>query len=212
MKLSDVRLGMGVVYRPSGGGKAEDGDVVGVNKLGMVMVRYVGDRLAKATRPEDLEPLNADWISDESGLAAEEKLERFEALGPTATASPGGDLRIAELEAALTEALDELDECRSFISVETRHYPTITAISETMEQVRFVLEGSASSPSPSGLLTLLLAEQHRRCAYRTREGDGRTCDCKYDMRPLRPATSETTGCPELRAAIRVLTEKKESTQ
>jgi hypothetical protein len=49
------RIGAGVVYRPHGG-PAEDGDIVSVGDQ-YVMVRYVGDRQAKATRPEDLEPL-----------------------------------------------------------------------------------------------------------------------------------------------------------
>lgn len=53
------------------------------------------------------------------------------------------------------------------------------------------------------LIERLCDEQANRCAYGTRDGDGRTCDCKYAM-PLRPPTSETTGCPELRGAIRVL--------
>lgn len=47
--------------------------------------------------------------------------------------------------------------------------------------------------------------QNSFCAYGTREGDGKTCDCKYnpalDMMPFR---GEVTGCPELRSAIRML--------
>lgn len=44
------------------------------------------------------------------------------------------------------------------------------------------------------LTELLTDEQEERCAYGTREGDGRTCDCEFEM----------TGCPELRSAIWVL--------
>lgn len=55
----------------------------------------------------------------------------------------------------------------------------------------------------SELLSLLYDEQERRCAYGTREGDGRSCDCKF-MNPLFPNNPEATGCPEMRAAIWVL--------
>lgn len=56
------------------------------------------------------------------------------------------------------------------------------------------------------LIEALTDEQHRRCGYGTREGDGRRCDCKYGLLPwiLTPPGAETTGCPELRDAIRVL--------
>jgi len=45
-------VGAGVVYRPVHG-PAEDGTIVAVNDR-YVMVLYVGDRTAKATRAEDL--------------------------------------------------------------------------------------------------------------------------------------------------------------
>lgn len=57
------------------------------------------------------------------------------------------------------------------------------------------------------LIELLKNEQHKRCCYGTREGDGRTCDCKFSILfnkdSLEPH-GEYTGCPELRAAIWVL--------
>jgi hypothetical protein len=55
------------------------------------------------------------------------------------------------------------------------------------------------------LIATLTHEQHSRCAYRTREGDGLGCDCKYGLGSLVPyAQGEMTGCPELRAAVRTL--------
>lgn len=59
----------------------------------------------------------------------------------------------------------------------------------------------------SDLLSMLREEQYKRCAYMTREGDGKRCDCKYstaDWLPSLKLTSEMTGCPELRQAIQVL--------
>lgn len=56
MNLSDVVVGMGVVYRPHPDAPAEDGDVTEIRPP-LVMVRYVGDRTAKATHPRDLTPL-----------------------------------------------------------------------------------------------------------------------------------------------------------
>lgn len=61
----------------------------------------------------------------------------------------------------------------------------------------------ASPVERASLIEGLRDEQSRRCAYGSRDGDGRTCDCKYAS-PLRPWASEATGCPELRAAIAVL--------
>lgn len=56
MKLEDVVVGQWVIYRPAGGeAPPEDGEVVTVGDR-YVMVRYAGDRGAKATRAEDLEP------------------------------------------------------------------------------------------------------------------------------------------------------------
>lgn len=51
--------------------------------------------------------------------------------------------------------------------------------------------------------------QNEACAYGTREGDGRTCDCKYVLivpgaNPSALFHGENTGCCELRQAIRVL--------
>lgn len=43
---------------------------------------------------------------------------------------------LAAVRSGLSEALDELVECRSFISVETRHYPTVGAINEVVERLR----------------------------------------------------------------------------
>lgn len=57
----------------------------------------------------------------------------------------------------------------------------------------------------SDLIAQLLARQQYLCAYSTREGDGRTCDCKYNPLPgIIPSRGEMTGCPELRQAIRAL--------
>ena len=55
MTLDEARqnIGAGVVYEPSSGGYREDGDIVSVNDR-FVFVRYVGDRSAKATSPENL--------------------------------------------------------------------------------------------------------------------------------------------------------------
>ena len=50
-------------------------------------------------------------------------------------------LRVLALREALTEAVAELVECRSFISVETRHYPTVTGINTEVEELRKVLNG-----------------------------------------------------------------------
>lgn len=47
-------------------------------------------------------------------------------------------------------------------------------------------------------------EQHRRCAYGTREGDGQRCDCKYPRPNQEHQSDEVTGCCELRAAIWIL--------
>ena len=54
----------------------------------------------------------------------------------------------------------------------------------------------------AALIEALCDEQAARCAYGTRDGDGRICDCKYGT--LMSSGSEATGCAELRTAIRVL--------
>ena len=55
------------------------------------------------------------------------------------------------------------------------------------------------------LIADLTHEQHARCAYLTREGDGRACDCKYGLGTLiQEPRGEMTGCPELRTAIKTL--------
>lgn len=53
------------------------------------------------------------------------------------------------------------------------------------------------------IIEALKDAQHERCLYGTREGDGRTCDCKFHT--LFGSNSEATGCAELRVAIWVLT-------
>jgi hypothetical protein len=57
MTLEEARrhIGSGVVYKPRPGtyDSAEDGEIVRVSDS-YVFVLYVGDRSAKATRPEDL--------------------------------------------------------------------------------------------------------------------------------------------------------------
>ncbi len=59
--------------------------------------------------------------------------------------------------------------------------------------------------TPDELIATLTHEQHTRCAYLTREGDGRSCDCKFGLGSLvQSARGEMTGCPELRAAVRTL--------
>lgn len=50
------------------------------------------------------------------------------------------------------------------------------------------------------LLESLRDAQQARCAYGTREGDGRTCDCKFGA-PTFGYKGEMTGCPEIRQAI-----------
>lgn len=47
--------------------------------------------------------------------------------------------RVRVLTEALSDAIDELVECRSFISIETRHYPTVAAIGEKVAELRAVL-------------------------------------------------------------------------
>ena len=61
------------------------------------------------------------------------------------------------------------------------------------------------------LLDVLLAKQHELCGYATTDGDGKTCDCKYDPnldmfagRRLFGRGSEINGCPEMRAAVRIV--------
>jgi hypothetical protein len=53
--------------------------------------------------------------------------------------------RVEAVEAALADAIKELVECRSFISVETRHYPTVTAINEKIETLRAALDAGATT-------------------------------------------------------------------
>lgn len=57
MTLDEARekVGSGVVYSP-GYGPKEDGVITSVNDR-YVSVRYAGDQISKATRPEDLELL-----------------------------------------------------------------------------------------------------------------------------------------------------------
>jgi len=50
-------------------------------------------------------------------------------------------------------------------------------------------------------------EQAKRCSYLTREGDGRTCDCKFNL-GLGSRSSEVNGCADIRAAIWVLEGKR----
>lgn len=59
MRLNECRVGQGVVYRPTPDVAAEDGVITEVRPP-WVMVRYAGDQHAKATRPEDLDPLLRD--------------------------------------------------------------------------------------------------------------------------------------------------------
>lgn len=61
----------------------------------------------------------------------------------------------------------------------------------------------AETMNTADLIEALTDKQAGVCAYGTREGDGRTCDCKYAM-PGQPRRGEQTGCPELRSAIRML--------
>ena len=55
MKIEDCAPGMWVIYQPHRPAPPEDGEVVEV-RGDLVMVLYRGDRTAKATRPEDLQP------------------------------------------------------------------------------------------------------------------------------------------------------------
>lgn len=49
-------IGDWVIYRPYPGAPAEDGEVTEVRSAGLVLVRYRGDRTAKATYVRDLTP------------------------------------------------------------------------------------------------------------------------------------------------------------
>jgi hypothetical protein len=56
------------------------------------------------------------------------------------------------------------------------------------------------------LVEALKDAQAERCAYGTREGDGRTCDCKFGIPGVTVyGRGEATGCAELRTAIWMLT-------
>lgn len=55
--------------------------------------------------------------------------------------------RANRAEAALRDAIAELVECRSFISVETRHYPTVTAINAKVDEYQAVLDLRHPSPA-----------------------------------------------------------------
>lgn len=65
----------------------------------------------------------------------------------------------------------------------------------------------------SRLIEQMKDEQNKLCAYGTREGDGRTCDCKYTRRMFLSEPfnlrGEITGCCEMRAAIQVLVRAQE---
>ena len=56
MTLEDARLNIGrnVLYERPGMDEPERGVIKGVRASGYVFVLYLGDREAKATRPEDL--------------------------------------------------------------------------------------------------------------------------------------------------------------
>lgn len=62
------------------------------------------------------------------------------------------------------------------------------------------------------LIEQLKDEQHKLCAYGTREGDGQTCDCKYTRRMFLSEPfnlrGEITGCCEVRAAIQILVQQQ----
>ena len=49
-------VGDWVIYQPYPGARFEDGEVTAVRENGVVMVRYTGDRTAKATYVRDLRP------------------------------------------------------------------------------------------------------------------------------------------------------------
>lgn len=53
LEEAKANIGRGVIYESYPGGPLEDGDITFVNDK-YVFVLYVGDRKAKATRPEDL--------------------------------------------------------------------------------------------------------------------------------------------------------------
>lgn len=74
--------------------------------------------------------------------------------------------------------------------------------------LRYLLRRQAEREAEQAdeLVERLRDEQHKRCAYGTRDGDGQTCDCKFPLLG-RPNSSEMTGCAELREAIRVLTNR-----
>lgn len=68
-----------------------------------------------------------------------------------------------------------------------------------------------TAPTDS-LVETLRDLQHERCSYRTRDGDGKTCDCKFGWTPDVSPHSEANGCPELRQAIRALTSAAETAE
>lgn len=63
------------------------------------------------------------------------------------------------------------------------------------------------------LIEQMKDNQNRVCAYGTREGDGKMCDCKYVPRMFLTGPielrGESTGCCELRRAIQVLEHMRE---
>ena len=79
-------------------------------------------------------------------------------------------------------------------------WATNGTVDSALHQIRSYVEHLQGE---AHLIDRLIEEQHKRCAYGTREGDGQTCDCKF-FSPLLPRTSEVTGCAELRTAIRML--------
>jgi hypothetical protein len=61
--------------------------------------------------------------------------------------------------------------------------------------------------STEELIEALKDQQVARCSYGAREGDGKTCDCKFVPILMAGAAmigGERTGCCELRMAIRLL--------
>lgn len=59
MKAEECTVGRTVTYRPHPDAEPGDGVIQRVTASGIVFVRYLGDLVPKATRPEDLTPAGA---------------------------------------------------------------------------------------------------------------------------------------------------------
>lgn len=77
------------------------------------------------------------------------------------------------------------------------------------EVVKGIVDEALREMDTAGLIEALKDKQHELCAYGTREGDGKTCDCKFSNFPGELLSGEKTGCAEVRQLIWTLTEIEE---